>query len=159
MPLSMSQASVPHFVRGFGQLVVILKKGEAVDPGLVSARLAPDMLPLSGQVQRASDTAKGCIARLSGAENPSFADDEKSFADLYGRIQKTLDFIQSVPAAQIDGSEARSVAVKGGGKIFEFVGLDYLQRHALPNFYFHVSTAYAILRHHGVALSKRHYLG
>ena len=99
------------------------------------------------------------MARLAGLENPSFTDDEKTFAELYARIQKTLDFIHSVPAAQIDGSETRPVAVKGGGKIFEFTGLDYLQRHALPNFYFHVAAAYAILRHHGVALSKRHYLG
>jgi hypothetical protein len=159
MPLSMSQASVPHFIRGLGQLEVILKLGEAVDPGLAEARLAPDMLPLTGQVQRASDTAKGCIARLSGAENPRFSDDEKTFGDLYIRIGSTLDFIKSVPAEQIDGSEARHVEVKGGGKIFEFTGLHYLQRHALPNFYFHISTAYAILRHHGVALSKRHYLG
>ena len=82
MPLSMSQASVPHFIRGLGQLETILKLGEAADPGLAAARLAPDMLPLSGQVQRASDTAKGCIARLSGVENPRFADDEKTFAEI-----------------------------------------------------------------------------
>lgn len=159
MPLSMSQASVPHFIRGLGQLETILKLGEAADPGLAAARLAPDMLPLTGQVQRASDTAKGCIARLSGVENPRFADDEKTFADLYARIGSTLDFIKSVPTEKIDGSETRHVEVKGGGKIFEFIGLHYLQRHALPNFYFHVSMAYAILRHNGVALSKRHYLG
>lgn len=159
MPLSMSQASVPHFLRGFGQLTVILKKGEAVDPGLISARLAPDMLPLSGQVQRASDTAKGCVARLSGADNPGFADDEKSFADLYARIEKTVDFIKSVPASRIDGSETRQVELKAGGKIFEFTGLDYLQRHAIPNFYFHITTAYAILRHEGVAIGKRDFLG
>lgn len=159
MPVSMYQASVPLFLRGLENLTGILKKGEAKDAGLASARLAPDMLPLTGQIQRASDTAKGCVARLSGAENPSFADDEKTFADMYARIAKTADFIKSVPAAQFDGSETRQIAIKGGGKTFEFVGLDYLQRHALPNFFFHVAIAYAILRHHGVELSKRDYLG
>ena len=159
MPLSMSQASVPHFLRGLDLLAAFLKKGEAKDPALAAARLAPNMLPLTGQVQRASDTAKGCIARLSGTENPRFADDEKTFAELYARIAKTVEFVKSVPAERIDGSETRPVVVMGGGKPFEFVGLDYLQRHALPNFYFHVTTAYAILRHNGVALSKRDYLG
>ncbi len=159
MALSMSQASVPHFLRGFENLTAFLKKGEAQDPGLAAARLAPDMLPLTGQVQRASDTAKGCIARLSGADNPGFADEEQSFADLYARIAKTVDFIKSVPASKIDGSEERAVSLKGGGRTFEFKGLDYLQRHALPNFYFHLTTAYAILRHNGVALSKRDFLG
>lgn len=159
MSLSMSQASVPLFLRGFDNLAAFLKKGEEQDASLVEARLAENMLPLTGQVQRASDTAKGCIARLAGADNPGFADEEKTFADLYARIAKTVDFIRSVPASQIDGSEARAVVLKAGGKSFEFTGLEYLQRHALPNFYFHVTTAYAILRHKGVALSKRDYLG
>lgn len=159
MPISMYQLSAPAFLRGFDNLAAFLKKGEAQDAGLAEARLAENMLPLTGQIQRASDTAKGCIARLAGIESPGFADEEKTFADLYARIAKTVDFIKGVPAAQLEGSETRTVVLKAGGKAFEFTGLDYLQRHALPNFYFHVTTAYAILRHNGVALSKRDYLG
>lgn len=160
MPISMYEASVPSLVRAFEALSAILKKGEEHSgDALVEARLAPDMLSLAGQVQRASDTAKGCIARLAGIENPTFPDDEKTFADLHARIQKTVAFIQSVKPGEIDGSEAKPIHFKGGQTELKFTGESYLLSFVLPNFYFHITTAYDILRHRGVALSKRHYLG
>lgn len=159
MPISMYQASIPAFVRGFGNLAAILRMGEARDVTLVGARLAPDMLTLAGQIQRASDTAKGCAARLSGLDNPAFADEEKSFADLQARIAKTVDFLNGIPAVRIDGSEDKDVEIKTGGGTLSFAGRDYLLTFALPNFYFHVVTAYDILRHNGVAVGKMDYLG
>lgn len=160
MPISMYQASVPSLVRAFEALSAILKKAEEHGgDALVEARLAPDMLTLAGQVQRASDTAKGCVARLAGIDNPSFPDDEKTFADLHKRIQKTVSFLQSVKPEQIDGTEAKPVSFKGGQTELKFTGESYLLSFVLPNFYFHVTTAYDILRHKGVPLNKRHYLG
>lgn len=159
MPLSMYQASIPLFVRGFDRLSAILKKGEAGGAALVDARLAPDMLTLAGQVQRASDTAKGCAARLSGLDNPSFADDEKTFADLQARIARTVDFLRSVTPDRIDGSEGKAIEIKAGGTVLRFKGQDYLLTFALPNFYFHVTTAYDILRHNGIPVGKMDYLG
>lgn len=160
MPISMYQASVPSLVRAFEGLSAILKKGEEHGGDtLVEARLAPDMLTLAGQVQRASDTAKGAIARLAGIENPPFPDDEKTLADLHGRIQKTVAFLQSVKPEQIDGTETRPISFKAGQNELKFTGESYLLSFVLPNFYFHITTAYDILRHKGVALSKRHYLG
>jgi hypothetical protein len=155
----MYQASIPLFMRGFDRLSAILKKGEAGGAALVEARLAPDMLTLAGQVQRASDTAKGCAARLSGLDNPSFPDDEKTFADLQARIGKTADFLRGVPPDRIDGSESRPIEIKAGGTVLRFTGQDYLLTFALPNFYFHVTTAYGIPRHNGVPLGKSDYLG
>lgn len=160
MPMSMYQASVPPLLRAFEALSAILKIGEEHGgDALVEARLAPDMLTLAGQVQRASDTAKGCIARLAGIDNPSFPDDEKTFADLHERIQKTVAFIQSVKPGQIDGSETKPIGFKAGPNELKFTGESYLFSFVLPNFYFHVATAYDILRHKGVPLNKRHYLG
>jgi len=124
----------------------------------VGARLAPDMLTLAGQIQRASDSAKGAAARLAGIENPSFADDETTFADLQERIVKTRRFLEGVSAEQIDGSAARSIELNLGTKV-TFRGDDYLLNFALPNFYFHVTTAYDILRHSGVPVGKMDYLG
>ena len=160
MPISMYQASIPLFVRALGNLSAILEKGAAQPDGasLVEARLAPDMLTLAGQIQRASDTAKGCAARLAGIDNPSFPDDEKTFAQLQARITKTVDFLRSVNPEQVDGSEARPITLKAGRDL-KFTGESYLLTFAIPNFYFHVTTAYAILRHKGVAIGKMDYIG
>ncbi len=117
------------------------------------------MLTLAGQVQRASDTSKGCAARLGGFESPRFPDEEKTFADLQARIAKTIDFLQSVKPEQIDGNEERAIEVKAGPATLHFTGVSYLQTFVLPNFFFHVTTAYDILRHNGVPLSKMDYLG
>lgn len=166
MSLSMYQASIPVFVRMFGNLAAILDKAAAyaeakkIDPAvLLNARLAPDMHPLTRQVQIASDAAKGCAARLAGVETPSFADTESSFAELQARIQKTLDFLQGFSPAQIDGSEGRKVVIKFPGAELKFSGQDYLLHFVLPNFYFHLTTAYAILRHNGLEIGKMDFLG
>lgn len=161
MPISMYHASIPLLVRGLKSLSAILDIGakHADGEALVEARLAPDMLTLTGQVQRTSDTAKGCAARLAGIDNPSFPDTEKTFADLQARISKTIDFLASLKPAQIDGSETKTVELKAGPQTLTFTGESYLTTFVLPNFYFHVTTAYAILRHKGVALGKRDYLG
>jgi hypothetical protein len=166
MSLSMYQASIPVFVRALGNLSHVLDKGAAfaearkIDPSvLVSARLAPDMFPLSRQVQIATDMVKGAAARLAGAEIPSYADTEASFADLKARIAKTVGFLNGFKAGQIDGSETRSVSLKVRGRDTSFAGQDYLLTFVYPNLFFHVSTAYAILRHNGVELGKMDYLG
>jgi uncharacterized protein len=160
MPLSMYRASIPVLVRGLNNVEAVLRKGEAHGgAALVEARLAPDMLTLAGQVQRASDTAKGCAARLGGFESPRFPDEEKTFADLHARIGKTREFLQSVKPEQIDGSEGREIEVKAGPNTLKFTGESYLLGFVLPNFFFHVTTAYDILRHNGVPLSKLDYLG
>ncbi|VXC24061.1 conserved hypothetical protein [Pseudomonas sp. 8AS] len=166
MSLSMYQASIPVFVRMFGNLAAILDKAAVyadarkIDPAvLLNARLAPDMHPLTRQVQIASDAAKGCAARLAGVEIPSFADSESSFAELQARIQKTLDFLQGFSPAQIDGSEGREVVIKFPGAELKFSGQDYLLHFVLPNFYFHLTTAYAILRHNGLEIGKMDFLG
>lgn len=164
--LSMYRASIPVFLRGFDNLSAILAKGldfaraQQLDPvTLVQARLAPDMLTLAGQVQRASDTAKGCAARLAGVAVPSFEDTESSFGELYARMARTVDFLQGFTPAQIDGSEQRPIVLRRATAEDRFIGLDYLFHFCLPSFYFHVSTAYAILRHNGVAIGKMDYLG
>jgi hypothetical protein len=122
-------------------------------------RLIADMFPLSRQVQIACDTAKGAVARLAGVEVPKHDDTEQTVAELKARIAKTLDFIGSVPAAKIDGSEEREVVLRLGGQERKFTGLQYLLGHAWPNFYFHVTTAYNILRANGVELGKRDFIG
>jgi uncharacterized protein len=166
MTLSMSQASAPCFARTLRQLSAILAKAEAhcearkIDPlVLTSARLFPDMFALARQVQIACDAAKGAVARLAGVEIPKHEDTEKTFAELRERIDRTLAFIDSVPAAKLDGSETREVTVKMRGKDVVFGGLPYLLGFALPNFYFHVVTAYNILRHNGVEIGKSDFLG
>ena len=161
MPLSMYQASIPLLVRGLDNLAAVPKKGEAHPDAaaLVEARLAPDMFTLAGQIQRASDTAKGCAARLAGIDNPSFADTETSFAQLQERIARTIDFVQGVKPAQIDGSEDRAISFKAGPYMLNFTGASYLLTFVVPNFYFHVTTAYDILRHKGVEVGKMDYLG
>ncbi|MDA1343404.1 MAG: DUF1993 domain-containing protein [Proteobacteria bacterium] len=166
MSLNMYQASIPVFIRMLGNLSVILNKAvthaEAIkiDPSIfINARLAPDMLPLSRQVQIATDMAKGCAARLAGLEVPSYEDNETTFADLQTRIAKTIAFLQSTSAEQINGSEERIVMLKLRGKEISFLGQPYLLDFALPNVYFHITTTYAILRHNGVEVGKMDYIG
>lgn len=131
-----------------------------IDPAvMLSARLFPNMLPLTRQVMIACDHAKGAAARLSGQENPSFADTETSFAELQARIQKTLDFIATVPAKAFEDADTRTISFKAGPREMNMSGAEYLALYALPNFYFHVTTAYNILRHNGVDIGKRDYLG
>jgi uncharacterized protein len=166
MSLSMYHASVPAFVQVLTALAKVLDKAEAhaaarkIDPAvLLGCRLAPDMFPLSRQVQISCDMAKGAAARLAGVEVPSWPDTETTFAALRDRIGKTVAFVQSFKAAQIDGSEEREVALKLGGNPVTFKGQAYLVHFVLPNFYFHATAAYAILRHNGVELGKRDFLG
>ena len=166
MALDMHSASVPVFVRMLGNLVAWLDKAEAhaaakkFDPGVfLTARLAPDMLPLPTQIQIACDAAKFCVARLAGSEGPVFADDEKTIADLRQRVARTIDYLKSVPVAQIVGSDARDISVPRRAGPIVMSGEAYLKHFALPNFYFHVTTTYALLRHNGVELGKIDFLG
>jgi hypothetical protein len=166
MSLTMSKASVPAFVRGLTVLSNLLKKGEehAAQAGmapetLLGARLAEDMLPLSAQVQRASDASKFAVQRLSGGEAPKFEDNETSFAQLQERIANTIAYLQSVEAAQVDAGSDREVSLKFGSFGASFSGESYLLSFALPNFYFHLVTAYDILRNQGVRIGKLDYLG
>lgn len=166
MSLSMYQASVPVFIRMLTNLSAFLKKGEAyaqakkIDPSvLINARLYPDMFTLARQVQIATDQVKGCASRLSGAEPPSYEDKEQSFAELQARLDKTIAHLKSFKPEQIDGSEERSVSMKVRDKTLTFKGRDYLFERVYPNFFFHVTTAYDILRHNGVEIGKKDFLG
>lgn len=166
MTLSMYQASIPTFIRGLNQLSAILTKAAAyaetrkIDPSvLINARLAPDMFPLSRQVQITSDGVKGCAGRLAGIEIPSFADTETTFEELQARIKKTITFLQTVTASQIDGTEAKTITLKAGPRELSFNGQDYLLNFVIPNFYFHITTTYAILRHNGLDIGKMDFLG
>lgn len=165
MPISMYQASVPVFVRGLTTMSQLLRKGEAdanetgADPAsYVEARLAPDMLTLAGQVQRASDTSKLAMERITGAPSPKLEDNEKTFAELYARIDRTIAYIDGFKEAQLDGLESKTIELKLRDFTPTFSGSSYLFTFALPNFFFHVTTAYDILRHKGVKLSKVDYL-
>lgn len=166
MTISMYSASIPALKRSLNGLAAILGKAEEhaksrkIDPGvLLGARLYPDMFPLIKQVQIATDNAKGCAARLAGSEIPRYDDNETSFAELAARIAKTIAFLDTFGPEQIDGSEGRDISLQAGGQTYEFKGLPYLTGWVLPNFYFHVATAYAILRHNGVEISKKDFLG
>lgn len=166
MKLSMYQASVPVFTRTLGHLAAILEKGAAhaearkIDPSvLINARLFPDMFPLARQVQIATDNAKGPAARLAGVEVPKFEDVEKTFPELQARIKKTVDYLKTLKPEQIDDSEERDITLQLRGNPVTFKGMPYLLQFALPNFYFHVTTAYDILRHNGIELGKQDYLG
>ena len=166
MTISLYQASVPVLIRGLTQLSVILEKGAAhaaakkIDPSvLVNARLFPDMLPLARQVMIVTDNAKGFVARMAGQEPPRYEDTETTFEELAARVQKTLAFVKTFKPQDIDGQEEKVVSFKLGPREVTFNGQDYLTAYLLPNFFFHVSIAYAILRHHGVELGKRDYLG
>ena len=166
MSLSMYQASVPPFLQMLGSLTAILDKAEAfaaarkIEPSvLLNTRLTPDMFPLVRQVQLAADFAKGGAGRIAGVELPKFPDTETSFAELKARIAKTIDFLKDLRPAQIDGSEGREITIPIGGQPHKFTGQNYLVGFALPNFYFHHTTAYAILRQCGVEIGKRDFLG
>lgn len=166
MSISMHKASAPVFLHMLGNLDGMLAKAETYakergfDPNLlVTSRLAPDMRPLSAQIQLASDTSKFAIARLSGGTSPSMPDTESTIAELRERIAKTVDYIKSVPASAVDGSDEREVVLKFPNGEMKFTGLNYLTGFVLPNFLFHVTTAYAILRHNGVPLGKLDFLG
>ena len=166
MTLSMYGASVPVFLRGLDVLSVLLDRAVAhatsrgYDVGvLVGSRLAPDMLPFASQIQRASDTAKFAVARLTGEPSPRFADDEVSAGDLQQRIEATVDFLGSFRPEQFEGSDRREVSFSAGGRPRKSNGDEYLLGFALPNFFFHVATAHDILRHNGVSVGKREYLG
>jgi uncharacterized protein len=166
MSLSLYDVSVPAFLRGFANLTDILKKGEAfadekgmAHKELLEARLFEDMLPLTGQIQRASDSAKFVAVRVGQMENVPMADEEVTFADLHARIDRTFTFLKSVDPASMDGREDAEVVVKTRSGETRFTATGYVLGFALPNFYFHVSTAYAILRHKGVPIGKMDYLG
>ena len=166
MSLSMYQASVPVFIRALGNLGHILKKAAAhveqhkIDPSvLLASRLYPNMFPLSKQIQIATDMAKGAVGRLAGVERPVHADNESSFAEFEARIESTLTFLNSIKPEQIDGSEEKSITLTMHGKDFPFVGQPYLLHYAIPNVFFHTTTAYDILRHNGVELSKQDFIG
>ncbi len=166
MAISMYQASAPVFTKGLVNLRGILEKAAAHaaakkidDTVFVMARLFPDMLPLSKQVQIASDFARGTLARLAGSEPPAMEDNEKTLADLIARVDKSLEFLKPFTAAQIDGTEAKAITRPVRGQPKTFTGINYLLHYALPNFYFHTVTAYDILRHNGVEIGKLDFIG
>lgn len=166
MPLTMYHAAVPPMVHTLTNLGAILDKAAAyatekkTDPTvLLGSRLYPDMLPLLRQVQIATDHAKGCAARLAGQEPPKYEDTEASFAELAERIAKTVAFLESFRPEQIDGSEEHTITLPMRDRTLTFQGMPYLLQFALPNFYFHVTTAYGILRHSGLEIGKRDFIG
>lgn len=166
MSLTMHSASVPVFLKQLGAMLKWLDKAEAHAAArkfdtvnYLGLRLAPDMLPFASQIRITSDTAKGCVARLSGQEPPKFEDNEATLPELRARIQKTIDYVQSVPASAIDGSEERDIVLPMRNRDpLQFKGEFYLKHWALPNFFFHCSMAYALLRHSGVELGKPDFL-
>ena len=167
MSFDLHAASVPVLIHALKTLSAILKKAAAhakatgIDPAvLLDARLFPDMFPLVRQVQIATDMSKGGAARLAGVENPAFPDTERSFSELQDRLDRTLAFLRRVKRSQMAGAESRPVSLQVGGSPVSFArGQDYLTGWVLPNVYFHIATAYNILRHNGVALGKRDFLG
>ena len=166
MTISMYQASVPRFVNILGNLSKILDKAQAhveakkmADASFTGFRLFPDMLPMTTQVQIACDAAKGVVARLAGVDIPVFEDNEQTLAELKTRVDKTIAFIQTITPEQIDGTEDKDIVIKRGEKETHYKGMQFLLGHAIPNFYFHVTTTYSILRHNGVEIGKRDFLG
>ena len=166
MSITLYQASIPVFMQMLENLSSIIDKtvthadAKKIDQAIfVNARLAPDMYPLSRQVQIATDMAKGCAARLAGIEVPGYEDNETSFAELQARIAKTIVFLKSVSAEQIDGNEEKTITLQTHSRELSFLGQPYLLNFVLPNFYFHITTAYAILRHNGVDLGKMDFVG
>jgi hypothetical protein len=162
----MYQASAPRFANILRNLSAIIEKAEAhcaarkIEPTvLTSFRLFPDMFPFTRQVQIACDTAKGATARLAGVDIPKHEDTEQTFAELKARIAKTIDFIESISAAKIDGSDEKEIVLQMRSGERRFKGMQYLLGHAYPNFYFHVTTAYNILRHNGVEVGKADFIG
>ncbi|MFZ5841567.1 MAG: DUF1993 domain-containing protein [Pseudomonadota bacterium] len=166
MSLSMYQASVPVLTRALTNLIAVLEKGAAyaeakkIDPSvLLNYRLAADMFPLTRQVQIATDMSKGCVARLAGVEIPKYDDTEASFPELIARLRKTIDFVNSFSAAQIDGSEDKTITLQRKDGEVTYKGQPYLLFYVHPHVYFHCTTAYAILRHIGVDIGKKDFIG
>jgi hypothetical protein len=166
MKISMYALSHDVFKKSLTQLQHVMEKGVANAKArsfdtsvLVSARLAPDMLPFSKQVQLTSDFAKNSMARLAGVDPPKFEDTETTMDELLARVKKTLEYIDTVPAAALEGSETRDIKIPLRDRTIEFKGLAFLQNWALPNFFFHFVTAYNLLRHNGVDIGKRDFLG
>jgi uncharacterized protein len=166
MTISMYQASAPCFARILRNLSAILDKAQAHvaatkidETALTTYRLYPDMFAFARQVQVACDQAKGAVARLAGVDIPKHEDTERTLAELKARIAKTVDFVESLRPAQIDGSEDREIVLKLRDRELRFRGQQYLLGFVYPNFYFHVTTAYAILRHNGIELGKRDFVG
>jgi uncharacterized protein len=166
MTISMYQALVPPVIRSFNNLIVILEKGAAhaeakkIDPSVfINSRLYPDMLPLFKQIQIASDISRRGAARLAGLEAPQMEDNETTFGELIARLQKTIAYLETLTPEQIDGSEEKSISLKVGQATLNFEGLSYALYFILPNVYFHVTTTYNILRHSGVELGKKDFLG
>jgi uncharacterized protein len=164
--ISIHDQLVTVFSQMLENLDKVLSKAEAdaaarkIDPQvLVNGRLAPDMLPLTRQVQIMTDQAKGGVSRLSGRESPKWPDDEATFADLHARIAKTIAYLKTFTAAQFEGAETRTVELKFPNASFTYTGKDYFLKFVVPNFYFHYTTAYAILRHNGVPIGKNDFLG
>ena len=160
MAYDIYDASIPPLIHMLGSLKAILAKGEAhggIDPA--EARLAPDMLPLKAQVYIATDGAKGCGGRMAGVEIPKFEDTEVTFGELQARVDKTIAFLKSLDRKSFAGAESKEIVLKFGPKTFEFTGGDYVGQFVLPNVYFHITTAYGILRNAGVVLGKSDYLG
>ncbi len=166
MTISMYQASVPPLMRSLNNLAAILEKGadhaeaKNIDPGvLINSRLYPDMFPLSRQVQIASDVARKGVARLAGLEAPAIEDNETTFSELITRLKKTVEYLKTFTAEQIDGTETKKISLPVREDVFVLEGLPFLLTFVMPNVYFHVTTAYDILRHSGVELGKLDYLG
>ena len=166
MTISMYSASIPVFKQILGSLSALIEKAEThatekkIDPSaLLQARLFPDMFAFTRQIQVAADFAKGASARLAGVDVPKYEDNEQSFADLKARIAKTIAFLDTLTAAQIDGSEGRDITTSAGANAKNFKGQTYLLHYALPHFYFHATTAYAILRHNGIEVGKKDFIG
>jgi hypothetical protein len=166
MTVSMFTASVPVYTQFLTSLSAILKKAAAhaeakkIDPSIfINARLSPDMYALARQVQIATDHAKGSLARLAGVDVPSYPDTEATFDELEARIQKTLAYVKTFKPEQIDGTEGKEIVLTFGTQKFPFNGQTYLIQFALPNFYFHTTMAYAILRENGVDVGKRDFMG
>jgi hypothetical protein len=166
MSISVYDQVIAPLSRMLSNLDAVISKAEEyaakynIEPEtLIQARLFPNMLPLVFQIRIATDTAKGAAARLSGSSVPKWADDEETFADVHGRIRKAIDFLETFKPEQFEGSEKRKIELKLGPREVKFTGTDYITGFVIPNFYFHVTTAYAILRHNGVDVGKKDYLG
>ena len=166
MKISMYAMSHDVFKKALTQLLHVMEKGVANAKArgfetsvLVGSRLAPDMLPFAKQIQLTSDFAKNSMARLAGVDPPKFEDIETTMDELFARVRKTLDYIDSVPAASFEGSEERDIKIPLRDRTVEFKGLEFLQKWALPNFFFHHVTAYNLLRHNGVDIGKKDFLG
>jgi hypothetical protein len=167
MKITVPAVTAEMFANSLTNLSALLEKGLAhasarkFDPGvLLNARLAPDMFPLSRQVQLACDLAKNSVARLAALEPPRFEDNEKTIEELRARIARTIDYLKGIPASAFEGAEDRDIKVPAGpDRFLDFKGLDFVQRSAIPNVFFHITTAYAILRHNGVEIGKRDFIG